>query len=170
MTAWPLARRIATRIKESKVKNFTADCLLVAMPSRRRDLWFKSKGGAACNDRGMRFSRFSIRIYRQCIRLTRKTWPPRRWSSLRFLEHLSLRRFPSAGIFLVPPIIPDTLSERWKLHMRRVSHRCKRMRFIWILLGCLLIVVRFCYCRRKFTAKELCVYGRFSWSFSKYWM
>jgi len=37
----------------------------------------------------------------------------------------------------------------------------KPVRFIWILLGCLLVVVRFCYCRRKFTAKDLCAYSRF---------
>lgn len=62
----------------------------------------KGARAAACNDRGMRFSRFSIRICRQCIRLARKSKPPRRSSSPRFLERLfvafrplSIRVYPS---------------------------------------------------------------------------
>lgn len=133
---------------------------------------------AACNDRGMCFSRFSIRICRQCIRLARKTRPPRRWSSPRFLERLFGFLAVSHGVFHPrAPFLHLPRYPRYIVRTLKIAHAAsssstrvrKRMRFIWILLGCLLAMVRFCYCRRKFTAKELRLYS-FSWSFSKYWM
>lgn len=127
---------------------------------------------AACNDRGMRFSRFSIRICRQCIRLARKTRLPRRWSSPRFLECLfglvvSHGVFHPRVSFLHLPRYPRYIVRTLKIAHAASSSSMrirKRMRFIWILLGCLLAMVRFCYFRRKFTAKEFRVYDRCSWS------